>query len=210
MQWLSDSKTLLVLAIKPNRGPEPAEPIVPTGPNVQESLGGGRGAVTHEDMLESPYDEDDFEYLATSQIVLVDSVTGKATPLGKPGIIHTVRLSPDAKYFLVTSIHRPFSYLYQATQFPSEIDVCDRTGKILHHAATIPLSAGGRGGGAPNPDPLTGVDDPQSTAPPPPGTRNLQWRMNEPATLLWVEKGLSLAVAAQTLTTGQGDCRMMA
>ena len=183
VQWLADSKTLLVHAVKPNRGPEPPEPTVPSGPNVQESLGGGRGVVTHEDMLQSPHDEDDFEYLATSQLMLVDSVTGRATPIGKPAIVRTVRPSPDGNFFLVTSIHRPFSYLHQATQFPSEIDVWDRTGKVVHHVASLALGAGGRGGGAP--DPVTG-DDTQA-APPPNGTRNLQWRMNEPATLLWVE-----------------------
>src|SRR5580700_3027025 len=176
VQWLADSKTLLVLAIKPNRGPEPPEPAVPPGPNVQESLGGGRGVVTHEDMLKSPHDEEDFEYLATSQLMLVDSATGKATPLGKPAIIRTVRPSPDGNYFLVTSIHKPFSYLYQATQFPSEMDVWDRTGKIAHHVASLALGAGGRGGGAPVSDPAAGADD-QQTTPPPNGTRNLQWRM---------------------------------
>ena len=184
VQWLADNKTLVVHAIKANRGPEPAEPTTPSGPNVQESLGGGKGVVTHEDMLKSPHDEDDFEYLATSQLMLVDTVTGKSTPVGKPAIIRTVRPSPDGSFFLVTSVHKPFSYLHQATQFPSEIDVWDRTGKIVHHIASIALGAGGRGGGAP--DPTAGPDDPQNT-PPPSGTRNLTWRMNEPATLLWVE-----------------------
>ena len=186
VQWLADNKTLLVHAIKPNRGPEPPEPLVPPGPNVQESLGGGRGVVTHEDMLQSPHDEDDFEYLATSQLMLVDSVTGKATPVGKPSMIRTVRPSPDGNYFIVTSIHRPFSYLYQATQFPSEQDVWDRTGKIVRHLASTPLGGGGRGGAGVGPGPDPATDDPQAT-PPPNGTRSLQWRMNEPATLLWVE-----------------------
>jgi dipeptidyl aminopeptidase/acylaminoacyl peptidase len=52
--------------------------------------------------------------------------------------------------------------------------------------ASLPLGVNGRGGGAPAPDPVTGADDPQAI-PPPSGTRNLQWRMSEPATLLWVE-----------------------
>jgi dipeptidyl aminopeptidase/acylaminoacyl peptidase len=186
VQWLADSKTLLVHAIKANRGPEPPEPTVPPGPNVQESLGGGRGVVTHEDMLKSPHDEEDFEYLATSQLALVDSVTGKMTPIGKPAMIRSARPSPDGNYFIVTSIHRPFSYLYPATQFPSEMDVWDRTGKIVHHLASTPLGSGGRGANGPAPDPALAADDPQA-APPPSGTRNLQWRMNDPATLLWVE-----------------------
>jgi len=186
VQWLADNKTLLVHAIKPNRGPEPPEPIVPPGPNVQESLGGGRGTETYEDLLRTPHDEDDFEYLATSQLMLIDSVTSKTTPIGKPGMIRQVQPSPDGNYFIVTSIHRPFSYLLPATQFPSERDVWDRTGKIVRHLASTPLGGGGRGGNGPAPDPATAPDDAQAT-PPPAGTRNLQWRMNEPATLLWVE-----------------------
>ena len=202
VQWLSDSKTLLVQAIKANRGPEPPEPTVPAGPNVQESLGGGRGVVTHEDMLQSPHDEDDFEYLATSQLTLVDTATGKSTPIGKPAMIRTARPSPSGAFFIVTSIHRPFSYLYPASQFPSDVDVWDRTGKSVHHIASIPLGAGGRGGGAPAPDPTTGAADDQQNTPPPSGTRNLQWRLNDPATLLWVE---SIGPAPANRGRGRGS-----
>jgi dipeptidyl aminopeptidase/acylaminoacyl peptidase len=188
VQWMSDSKTLLVHAVKPNRGPEPPVPLVPPGPDIQESLGGGRGVVTHEDMLQNVHDEDDFEYFATSQLALVDSVTGKMTPVGKPALIESARPSPDGNYFIVTSIHRPFSYLYPARQFPGEIDVWDRTGRIVRHIASTPMGGGGRGAFAPTPGPgpAAGTDDPQA-APPAAGTRNLQWRMNEPATLLWVD-----------------------
>ena len=187
VQWLSDGRNLLVHAVKPNRGPEPSPPAVPPGPDVQESLGGGRGVATHEDMLQNVHDEDDFEYFATSQLALVDSVTGKTTPIGKPALIESARPSPDGNFFIVTSIHRPFSYLYPATQFPSEMDVWDRSGKTVHHLASTPLGGGGRGG--PNPDPTAAAtaQDPQAAPPVPAGTRNLQWRMNEPATLLWVD-----------------------
>ena len=93
VQWMPDNKTLLVELVKPNRGPAPVESAVPTGPHVQESLGGAAPAVTHEDMLQTPHDEDLFVYYATSQLATVDSVTGKVTPLGKPGIIASVRIS---------------------------------------------------------------------------------------------------------------------
>src|SRR5262245_58805839 len=66
VQWLPDGKSRLVTIVKPNRGPAPAEPIVPKGPHVQESLGGAAPVVTHEDMLQNPHDEDLFEYYATS------------------------------------------------------------------------------------------------------------------------------------------------
>jgi hypothetical protein len=95
-----------------NRGAAPVESTVPTGPNVQESLGGAAPVVTHEDMIQTPHDEDLFEYYATSQLASVDAASGKVTLAGKPGIIESVRISPDARHLLVTIIHRPFSYLH--------------------------------------------------------------------------------------------------
>jgi dipeptidyl aminopeptidase/acylaminoacyl peptidase len=166
---MPDGKTLLVQMVKPNRGPAPAEPLVPTGPHVQESLGGASPVVTHEDMLQNPHDEDLFEYYATSQLALVDAATGKATPIGKAGIIESARISPDGKSLLVTTIHRPFSYLHDARAFPKEIEIWDRTGKVVHKVASLPLE---------DRVPINGV---------PTGPRSIQWRPNDPATLMWVE-----------------------
>jgi dipeptidyl aminopeptidase/acylaminoacyl peptidase len=169
VQWMPDGKTLLVQMVKLNRGPAPAEPLVPTGPHVQESLGGASPEVTHEDMLQNPHDEDLFEYYATSQLALVDAATGKTTPIGKAGIIESARISPDGRNLLVTTIHRPFSYLHDARAFPKEIEIWDRTGKVIHKVASSPLE---------DRVPINGV---------PTGPRNLQWRPNAPATLMWVE-----------------------
>ncbi|HWC99806.1 MAG TPA: prolyl oligopeptidase family serine peptidase [Candidatus Sulfopaludibacter sp.] len=205
VQWLGDNRTLLVHAVRSNRGPAPPEPLVPTGPHVQESLGGGRGVVTHEDMIQNEHDEDLFEYYATAQLTTVDSVTGKLTAIGKPGILESARPSPDGNYFLVTVIHRPFSYLYQARQFPKETDVWDRTGKPVHHIASLALATGGRGGGlGPTDDPLA-----PPAAPTPRGTRNLTWRFNEPATLMWIDSigDPPARTAAADGATGRGNGR---
>src|SRR5260370_7863509 len=111
MQWLPDSKTMIVYTVRANRGAPPAESTVPKGPHVQESLGGSAPGVTHEDMLQNPHDEDLFEYYATSQLALVELATGKITSIGKAGIIEAAPISPDATNLLLTTIHRPFSYL---------------------------------------------------------------------------------------------------
>jgi len=200
VQWLSDNRTLLVHAVRANRGAPPPEPLVPPGPHIQESLGGGRGVVTHEDMLQNQHDEDLFEFYATAQLATVDSVTGKVTPIGKPGIIESARPSPDGNYFLVTVIHKPFSYLYQARQFPKEMDVWDRAGKSLHHIASLPLAAGGRGGG------LAPTDDPAAppVEPPTRGTRGLAWRFNEPATMMWIDTIGDAPPRAATADTAGG------
>ena len=166
---MPDGKTLLVQMVKPNRGAAPAEAAVPTGPHVQESLGGASPVVTHEDMLQNPHDEDLFEYYATSQLALVDVATAKMTPIGKAGIIESARISPDGKNILVTTIHRPFSYLHDARAFPKEIEIWDRTGKVIHKVASQPLE---------DRVPINGVLT---------GPRTIQWRPSDSATLMWVE-----------------------
>jgi dipeptidyl aminopeptidase/acylaminoacyl peptidase len=169
VQWMPDSKALLVHQIKTNRGPAPPESTVPKGPAVQESLGGAQPEATHEDMLQNPHDEDLWEYYATSQLASVDFATGKATLIGKPAIVASARMSPDGKNILVTTIHKPFSYLHQYRDFPRDIEVWDRAGKVLYKVASQPLQ---------DRIPINGVST---------GPRSIQWRPSEPATLLWAE-----------------------
>jgi dipeptidyl aminopeptidase/acylaminoacyl peptidase len=169
VQWMPGGKTLLVEIIKPNRGAPPPLPVVPVGPHVQESLGGASGSATLEDMLQNPHDEDLFEYYATAQLAMVDAATGKMTPIGKAGIIESVHISPNGKELLVTTVHRPFSYLLAVRSFPKEIEIWDMTGKVLRKVASQPLEEHVS---------LTGV---------PTGPRDLRWKTSDPATLLWVE-----------------------
>ncbi|HTX37182.1 MAG TPA: prolyl oligopeptidase family serine peptidase [Bryobacteraceae bacterium] len=168
LQWMPDGKTLLAETVA-HHGPPPPEAIVPEGPDVQQSLGGAHGSATLEDMLRSPHDEDLFEYYATAQLALIDPATAKVTPVGKPAIFESVRISPDGKDLLVTTVHRPFSYLLSVRSFPKEIQVWDRAGRMIHKVASLPLEENLS---------LTGV---------PVGPRDVQWRPSQPATLLWVE-----------------------
>ncbi len=169
VQWLPDSKGLLVFTVKAARGPAPAAAAVPTGPNVQESLGGAMPETTHEDMLQNAHDEAVWEYYATSQLMAVDLATGKATPVGKPGIVESVHVSPDGGRLLVSTIHKPFSYLHAYRDFPNEVEVWDRAGKVVHKVASVPLA---------DKVPINGV---------PTGPRSIQWRPSEPSTVMWVE-----------------------
>jgi dipeptidyl aminopeptidase/acylaminoacyl peptidase len=169
VQWMPDGKALLVQTLKPGRGPAPPAPLVPTGPHVQQSLGGARGSATLEDMLQNPHDEDVFEYYATAQLALVDAAAGTLTTVGKPGMIERASISPDGSHILVTTVHRPFSYLLSVRSFPKEVEIWDRAGKMLHKVASLPMEERVS---------LTGV---------PTGPRNIQWRPDQPATVMWVE-----------------------
>ena len=169
IQWMPGDKALLVEIVKPNRGAAPVEPEVPIGPHVQESLGGAHGSATLEDMLQTPHDEDLFEYYATSQLAIVEVATGKLTLVGKPAIIESVHLSPDGNHLLVTSVHKPFSYLLGVRSFPKEIEIWDHSGKVEHKIASQPLQERTT---------LTGVQT---------GPRNIVWKRSDPATVIWAE-----------------------
>ena len=123
--WMGDNRTLLVQLVPSTRGPAPATPPVPDEPNSQESSGRPGPVRTYEDLLKSPHDEKLFEYYATSQLALVDSTTGRTTPVGQAAIFQTVDLSPDSNYILLARVHRPFSYLYTDFAFPKDIEVWD-------------------------------------------------------------------------------------
>ncbi len=167
--WTNDSRTLVVLLVPAGRGKPPVRPEIPMGPNVQENYGKAAPAPTFEDMLQNPYDEDVFDYYATSQVALVDSATGKVTPLGKPAVYAGVNPAPGGQYLLVTWRHRPYSYQRPHQSFPAEVEVWDRTGKKVHHVVSQPLAEN---------IPLGGVQT---------GPRGIGWMNVEPATITWVE-----------------------
>jgi dipeptidyl aminopeptidase/acylaminoacyl peptidase len=167
-QW-TDSKSLVVQLVRANRGRAPVKPAIPVGPNVQETSGNAGPAPTYEDLLQNPYDEALWEYYTTSQLAFVDAVSGKVTPIGQPAMFQAVDHSPDGKYLLVSSIHRPFSFTRPAGSFPRLTEVWDRSGKPIHKIADLPVSDN---------VPIGGVR---------PGPRNLQWEPKQPSTLVWVD-----------------------
>ena len=117
---MPDNRTLLVQLVPPTRGAAPATPPVPPEPNTQESSGRPGPVRTFEDLLKSPHDENLFEYYATSQLALVDSTSGRATPIGQAAIFQAVDAAPDGHHLLVTRAQRPFSYLFPDSAFPKD------------------------------------------------------------------------------------------
>ena len=51
--WLKDNVTMVCELVPAGRGPAPAEPLVPAGPNVQENYGKAAPAPTYEDLLQT-------------------------------------------------------------------------------------------------------------------------------------------------------------
>ena len=178
--WLEGSDRILASVVPEGRGEAPAEPRVPSGPSVQETAGQTSPVRTFQDLLKNPYDEDLFEFHATSELRLFDLEPDGVEPEGRPTSSRVVgtaamysgfELAPDGQHLLVTRIERPFSYLLTYWSFPSTTEVWDLGAKdaeayVVEHK---PIDAG---------IPIGGVRE---------GRRSIQWHPHAPATLLWVE-----------------------
>ena len=167
--WLSDT-SLLIKAINPARGAMPKAPLAPTGPIIQETSGNAAPSRTYQDLLTNPHDEALFAYFMDAQLMRV-TLDGSMTPVGKPGLMKSMLLSPDKAYLLVETIQKPFSYLVPADRFPYTVELWNSAGNLLKTIAQIPLDEVRP----------SGFDATVS------GIRNVNWRADVAATLYWVE-----------------------
>jgi len=170
-EWLADQRTLLVKLVPDGAGPPPTGSVAADGPSIQESDGQKGESSTYElrDTLAGKHDEDLFEYYATSQLAVVDAATGAITRVGKPAVLADVTAAPDGNHLLVTSIRRPYSYVTTYDNFAHDVEVWDRSGRVVHVMARLPVA---------DRVPIHGV---------PTGPRDFAWRPNDPATLIWAE-----------------------
>ncbi|MGK7310689.1 MAG: S9 family peptidase [Candidatus Longimicrobiales bacterium M2_2A_002] len=169
--WMPGSGSLVARLVPEGRPEPPTEPRVPAGPVIQENVGESAPVRTYQDLLEDPHDEALFEHYGTSELVRL-GLDGAARTLLEPRLLATASVSPDGRYVLAETIHRPFSYLVPAYRFPQTVEVIDaEDGGRVALIAELPL---------------------QENVPPgfgsvPTGARSVQWRADAPATLAWVE-----------------------
>lgn len=171
-QWLPDSRGLLVMSRVANAGDPPPRDAVPTGPAIQQTTEGS-GVVsirTYQDLLKNEADARVFDYYASSQPMEV-GLDGQARAIGVAGIHLGFELSPDGRYLLSQRAQRPYSYVVPVSSFPRRIEVLDRAGKLVHTVAVRPLVEG-----------LPTGNDAEVT-----GVRDISWRGDAPATLVWAE-----------------------
>ncbi len=169
LQWMPDSRSLLVEGVPEGRGAPPQEGAVSPGPHTQESFGKAGPAPTYEDLLKNAHDEELFDYYAASQLVFIDCVNNSVKPYGKAAIFASVEPSPNGQDVLVARVHKPYSYFHPFEAFPKEVEVWDRAGKTVYQVASLPLA---------DRVPIEGV---------PTGPRNYHWIPTEPASVYWVE-----------------------
>ncbi|MEA9673620.1 prolyl oligopeptidase family serine peptidase [Xanthomonas campestris pv. raphani] len=172
LHWLPDSSGLLVQQQLRDQAAPPARDAVPAGPAIQQTSAdaGVRAIRTYQDLLRNEADARLFEYYSTAQPVIV-GVNGQVRPIAAPGIYLHLSVSPDGRYVLSERSERPFSYLAPLDAFARRIEVLDLQGKLVRQIAQLPLVEG-----------LPTGNDAVPT-----GVREIAWRADAPATLVWAE-----------------------
>ena len=170
-QWFSDSKRIIFRAVLENRGKEPASPLVPSGPTIQETTGKKAPVRTYQDLLKNEHDEVLFEYYASGELKVINTESKDIKVFAGPGIYTQMSPSPNGKYVLTTSVEKPYSYLVPFRRFPLKVSVLDDDGNLVREVAAIPLAESiPKGFGAVRK-----------------GPRSFMWRHDVPASLYWVE-----------------------
>ncbi len=138
---------------------------------MQENIGRTAPSRTYQDLLKNADDEALFDYYATAQVARV-GLDGQVSPVGPAGVVQSADPSPDGRYVLVKTLHRPYSYLVPSGRFPTRVEVfAAADGQRVATIADLPLAES-------IPIGFGAVAD---------GPRDHDWRADAPATLHWAE-----------------------
>lgn len=171
INWFRDGKALLVKTLSESgKDMIDTENAVPSGPIVSENAGEKAQNRTYQDLLKSPDDEHNFEQLATSGLMKVD-LKGNSSRFLADGMYSSVSFSPDGEYVMITSIHRPFSYIVPYYRFPSKSTVYTKDAEEVAVVMDVPLME----------------VMPKGFMSTRTGRRNMSWRSDKPHTLLYAE-----------------------
>ncbi|UKB85899.1 prolyl oligopeptidase family serine peptidase [Chryseobacterium sp. MEBOG06] len=169
--WYNDSQSLLIKTLPQNR---PAlidsDKDLPTGPIVSTSDGKVSQNRTYQDLLKNPQDEKNFETLTASEIYKVD-LNGILKKVKDQDMYSGLSFSPDGNYLMTTVIKKPFSYIVPLSRFPSVTTVYDLNGNLVKAVNEVPL----------NEIMPKGFSSVRT------GKRNMMWRSDAPATLVFAE-----------------------
>ena len=169
--WMSDSQTLLIKQIPSDRKALIDEKQnLPTGPTVSTSDGKVSQNRTYQDLLKNPQDEANFETLAKSDLVKI-SINGDQQKFKSEGIYSGMNFSPDGNYLMLTTIQKPYSYIVPLNRFPMTSTVYDKNGNLVKVVNETPLNEI-------MPKGFSSVRE---------GKRNISWRDDQSATLVYAE-----------------------
>ena len=171
INWFADSKSMLVKMTPDNRDKlVDKNKVVPSGPTISVADGKKAQNRTYQDLLKSKIDEQNFEVLARSEIHKVN-LDGTSSPWLEADMYGNISFSPDGSYVMITVIQRPFSYLVPYYRFPSTTTIHSADAKAVAKVSVVPL-----------------IEDlPKGFMAERTGRRDLSWRDDKSASLIYVE-----------------------
>lgn len=171
INWFKDGNSILVKMLPSARKAliNTGE-AVPEGPTISSNDGKKAQNRTYQDLLKNPNDEFNFEQLALSELHRVD-LNGNATLWKGPAMYSSLSFSPDGTYIMAVTIDRPFSYLVPYYRFPSTTTIYKDNGDLVQQVLKVPL-----------------IEDlPQGFMAERTGMRDISWRGDKPATLIYAQ-----------------------
>ena len=171
INWFKDGESILVKMLPQNRKPliNTAE-AVPNGPTISSNDGKKAQNRTYQDLLKNPNDEFNFEQLARSELHKIN-LDGSKSKWKDANMYSSISISPDGSYVMVVTIEKPFSYLVPYRRFPSSTKMYKSEGSLVTTILQVPL-----------------IEDlPKGFMAVRKGMRNISWRNDKPATLVYAE-----------------------
>jgi len=170
LSWYRDSQSILVRML-PEKRTEliNSRHSIPDGPVISVSNGPKAQNRTFQDLLKNQADETNFETMITSELHQV-LLNGERKLFMKADMYVNENISPDGSYVLISTILRPFSYIVPFSRFPIRYVVYDMNAIAVKTIEEVPLTEV-------LPKGFMAVRK---------GKRNINWRMDEPSTLLFV------------------------
>jgi len=142
LEWLPDGSGLVTVLVPADRGAPPPDPKVATSPEVRLTQAGKNRMWTYPTLLQTPHDKALLAYYTTGQLAVLGVDGGGVRRIGSPAMIESFDAGMGGKYFLVSVMTRPFSYLVPVTQFGKKQEIWDARGKVLATLTTTPLDTG--------------------------------------------------------------------
>jgi len=151
LDFTADGRSIITVLVPDGRGAAPTHGPngIEDGPQVRLTEGRAVPQPVHASLLEDPHDKALLKHHTTGQLAVIDVRSRAVRKIGAPAMIRSVNASADGRWFRVTKMTEPFSYIVPVSAFGSVQELWDAAGKVIATLDHTQLREAGRGGVGP-------------------------------------------------------------